>query len=315
MPIRTFAVLLLLCLLVPQPARAALLPAPALLADDGYTESYTLTLALERGGYAHVQIAITNTGPGEGRAVCRGLVVAGNVNRRAQEVVSPGEWTYRAAARRLEVGSCVVAEADGGLFARWKHDGGELRVTVPGPLRPAALPRIALAGGLAFDATLVADAAPAKLTWTPGVTAPVAARAYVEHTRATVPPSDMGRRWYRLRSTDTSEPVTALIYLAGEGDAGAGWVLTGGAARPYPRLRARAPWIPDGTPHAFNLGDGTLELRTAAPVATYAPLRELGLIGRVLGAIVGDPLISIERVEWRAGGAVRQGVLETTTFR
>jgi hypothetical protein len=65
----------------------------------------------------------------------------------------------------------------------------------------------------------------------------------------------------------------------------------------------------------FHMGSRTVVLMPVEKPVSYAPLREMGFVGRVLSAIVGDPLFTSVAVEWREAGVTRRGRLELTTFR
>jgi hypothetical protein len=65
----------------------------------------------------------------------------------------------------------------------------------------------------------------------------------------------------------------------------------------------------------FKTDHDLLRLRRKGEPSTYAPLREMGFLGRVLGAVVGDVELSSSQGLWIRGTEQRPIRIDTTDFR
>ncbi len=282
---------------------------------DGYTETFTISADLAGGGVAVVQLGATNAGPGSGRGVCRVMAAAGSLTWRYQKVVADGEWSYAPEPDpHLAIGGCAITDGRRPVLTAVLPEGRlEIRIQAdPQWLQPPSIP-----GPHPYDLPGFASGITATITLRPASGAPVSqgATVHIEHARSLATPGEIGRQWFRLRTTGAGGRRFALVRRDGESDAGTGWVYSGGQFRPVRGVRIEAGEQVGRTPVTLRLEGRTLRLAPAQGGLTYAPLRELGLLGRVLGAVVGDPLLAATPVTWTEEGFAADAVLETMTFR
>lgn len=292
---------------------------PAMLADDGYTETFSISADLEDGGFAQVQLGVTNMGPGSGRAICRVLVAAPKAAWREQQIVSPGDWQYRQVpASRLEIGGCMAADgARPAITATTEH--GTLEIVFEQPIASGPEGRYRSQGKSgSFTVTPLAVSARALVTLhtRKADAQKLFAHVYVEHDLGTVTPDVIGKQWFRFRSVD-GEPVRyGFAHRRGKSDDGGGQLAA--AAMPpvdFTGLKIEAPGEPGSQAIVFTSSAQTITLRPTRMIAAYEPLREMGFMGRILSSFVGAPLLSIMEVEWNEDAQKRKAILEVTTFR
>ncbi len=286
---------------------------PALADDDGYSETFAFSIDMPEGS-AQVQLAFTNAGPGSGRAVCRVFVVSPDITWRSQEVHSSSDWSQD--RRGLTLGDCRL-DAGYPLRLTAGTDDGSLRLTVHEPLV-----RLPLMKGGPDEGNLLVEMYAQGATATVelkadgkgAVTRP--ARVFVEHSLSTTTPDRIARRWYRFRTIDGG-PVLGGLVLSEQptGKARGRLHSDRGKATLLETLAVEDAEAAGREPLVFKDGEWGLRLAPLDAAVDYAPLREMGFLGRVLAAIVGDPLFTVVDVDWREGEKARRGRLEIITFR
>lgn len=296
------------------PSRAAELALkPALLSDDGYSETFSVSSAMPD-GWIQIQIVVTNMGPGSGRAVCRLMLSLPGLQWAEQAMISPGDWTYR--APELTVGTCqadptyFVATTRRGDRVEFKLESSHIpaRVPTPRPDAPAAELEVALADRpIPATVTVTPHEGPARIYRTP---------AWLSHDLARQSLRQLGTHWVRFRSTDTRPPIYGIVLAHADKSDAAGWIAGDGLDPAQISATGLTADAARGTESfSIRLTDTEIRMRPTASVLAFEPLRDMGLLGRVMGSIVGDPILSVIRVKWDSPSGQRQGVLETTVFR
>lgn len=283
---------------------------PALLGDDGYNESWVFT-AEGDGFYAQVIFAVANLGPGSGRATCRVLVLPGAKAWKHQLVASPGDWSHAASPEpRLALPGC---ELRGGTSTTLTVEVDEGRAVFTLPAISAGDERLRIEGAKGEPAhresLLIDEAAGSAVI----MGKRIGISASLLHTLSRVAPDEIAKQWIRVRARDADEGFSALVLVGGP--ATEAYVFDRGRPPAHFATAAKRPAPLGKSPMLLADGVTSPTLRPKAELVRYEPLREMGFIGRVLGAIVGDPLVTVHEGLWSAGGAERRVLLETITFR
>ena len=303
---------------------AALAVAPASLGSlrpvvdpsGSYGESFTLVADLEDGGYLQLTFSLTNLGPGPTKAICRALVVlpGGVVWRESQRFTGSG-WSYRTgSAEYLSVGPCLVWSGPSASGARVSLGGGKLKVTAEAPLRELGFPRSAVrVGEDLFESEVLLQGTPARVELAlPGEAArAVAARAYADHSRGTVPPKELARRWVRFRALGDEGRLLLLGREGRDGRLDPLWACGDPEhCRRGRSLRIERGGAGDAAFRVLLEGDEPIEIRSESLLYRDAPIEELGLLGKVLAPFFGSPVTYVMRAAaWMDGERV-QGILE-----
>jgi len=286
---------------------------------ETWTETLTVIADLTDGSYVQLQLAVTNLGPGSGHGVCRALVsratsepwTASQKHDRWRHATSP--------AQALTIGSCRATVAERLTMAA-RVGGAQLRVELAGAIGEAAPPdgRVRAAGRF-YDYRVLVPWGPARVSLQlPGEgRRTLSGHGHADRSRSTALPSDLARRWVRLRVLGPPEPTLILARFPAGGDRAVGWAWTTGQAapvrllgldlersggtesRPTWRVRART------AKRAWRFASEGLLFR-------HAPVEELGLLGSVVGAWVGSPVTFTHRARLRHPAGDLQGLLEVT---
>ena len=296
------------------PSRAAELALkPALLSEDGYSETFSVSSAMPD-GWVQIQIVVTNIGPGSGRAVCRLMLSLPGLQWAEQTMISPGDWAYR--APELAVGACqadpthFVATTRQGDRVEFKLESSHIPARVPTPRAGAPTAELEVALGdrpIPATVTVTPREGPARIYRNP---------AWLSHDLARQSLRQLGTHWVRFRSTDTLPPIYGILLAHTDTSDATGWMAGDGLAPAQISATGLTADAARGTESfGIRLTDTEIRMRPAASVLAFEPLRDMGLLGRVMGSIVGDPILSVIRVTWDSPSGQRQGVLETTVFR
>lgn len=300
------------------PARAAaplLRPSPA--GHGSYGETYTFLADLEDGGYLHLSLGLTTLGPGGIKGICRALVVPpeGPLWKGSERVGRDG-WRWEdGATERLAIAACSAWNGADASGVEVKVDGATIRVELSGPLGERVPPEATISIGREFYRTsILGSRLPARVSLAlPGQPArTVAGSAFVDHSRSTVKPRDLAKRWIRFRALRGER---GLLLLGREGHDGRftpGWACDDpGPCRRFPSFQVtrngekppsfRATLRADELPIAID--SGKLLFRDA-------PLDDLGVLGPLVAPFVGAPVTYVYRGQLTGNGPPLSGVFE-----
>lgn len=306
---------LVFALALPWRAQAAALPLQP--AEGGsYGESYTVIADLEGGGYVQVAFGLTNLGPGGLKGLCRALAVEpGQATLVAGARVGAGAW--RIGEQGIEVGPCRARVEDGKTVVEAKLPELAVRLEFAAAGAPGAGPgATAEVGGEKYRTEVLLYRVPvtARVERTGG--SPVVWRGvgYGDHTRSTVPPRALARRWIRFRSLRDERPLLVLVREGLDGALGPAQACgAGGACAELTRLAVeRAPGEPRFTIRMEGREPAaTLTLRSGPLLFRDAPVEALGLLRYLAGLFFGSPVTYVFRGTATDGtGAAVEGILE-----
>jgi hypothetical protein len=291
---------------------------PLFLKRLTYGESFTFLADLDDGSYLHLQLSLTNLGPGPTKGICRALLVpprgapwkaASRVSRDAVSWVGGPE-------EKLVVGACSAwAGPTSGIEVHL--EGATFRLAYASRLRPVGPHEAPLAVGeeryqtevLLYRAPLTASLA---LPGQPPRDVP--GMGYLDHTRTTVSPKDLAKRWIRFRGLRGER---GLLLLGREGKDGRFTPLWACAdpssCRTYGSFRLVREGKGDSTAFRVEVRDGgeTILLRSGRLLYRDAPIEEMGVLGKLVGPFTGSPVTYVYRATAATGGgAPVSGVLE-----
>ena len=325
---KTASVLLGLLLALPA-AAGPLQPRPE--KSDTWSESFSFQADLADGSYVWAQLSFTNLGPGSGTGLCRVLVRRpGREPFQAQTRVGRDGWVYTPedakGTDRLEVDEGLCA-AHGGATPglRIALEGQRVQLRFAQPFRPTVPPggEVRLPSGRYYRSELLLPFGEVQVQLQgkrvaqgegKAPTEQLKGGAYVDHSRSTVKPAELARRWVRFRALREAPRTLVLVREAPDGSLGSAYLWEEGSA---PRVlsgfslsrtgeRADTAW------RAELPGAGTL--RALSLLHRSAPVQELGkVLGSILRPLLGSPVTYTHRAQLqREGAAPLSGLLEVS---
>ena len=121
------------------------------------------------------------------------------------------------------------------------------------------------------------------------------AMAYADHSRTTTMPADLARRWARLRKLTPTASVLALVRYPPGNAVPVGWTWHQGEKSPT-RLN-KAEVVKSGDEWYVSFDGIKGEIRGKDLLYRDAPVENMGLIGKIVKAVVGNPVTYTYRVE------------------
>jgi hypothetical protein len=314
-------VTLLVTLARPQVAAAAGALEPSPSPHDTYGESFTFIGDLEDGTFVLVQLSITNLGPGSRHGICRASVVKpGQRAWTPQKKVGEKEWSYDATSGTLQVGACSARSADGFTRVEAPLDNGRVALEYAAPMQPLSPDGSDVEVGSAryrHEVTLAFSPLRATVQLPKGAEATVSGGGYADHSRSTIAPAKLARRWVRFRALRGDERLVLLAREGQDGEFGPVYTWEEGAT-PQPLehftlnregTKERSVWKVE----VFGADGEPLVLRSTALLKRDAPVEDLGVLGGLVRPVVGSPVTYLHRaVLERAGRAPVAGLMEVT---
>ncbi len=303
-------------------ALAAPLLRPVWNPSRSYGESFTFVADLEDGSYVQLSFHLTNLGPGSTKAICRSLVVLGGERTwTAAERFSRDGLSYTDAPERLAIGPCSAWSGEN-PGAEAALDGGRVALRFSRPLWPAPSPAAAIRvgrDGFLTEVLLYRSPVEAELELPGEPPRHLAGSGYADHSRGTVRPSELARRWIRFRALRGDRALLVLGREALDGTYAPLWTGDGTGPRDGHRSvqleRSDGPGAP-----AFLVriegGAAPLTIRSGALLYRDAPVEDLGLLGKLVAPFIGSPVTYVYRARAAAdGGDPVDGILEVELAR
>ncbi|WP_164017940.1 hypothetical protein [Pyxidicoccus trucidator] len=288
---------------------------------DNYGESFTFIGDLDGGTFVLVQLMVTNIGPGSRHGICRATVLKpGQRAWTPQKKVGEKEWRYDASTGTLQVGACSARAESGSTRVEAPLDGGRVVLEYAAPVEPQSPEGSEVEVGSAryrHEVTLAFSPVRVLLQLPKGAEETHVGGGYGDHTRSTIAPAKLAKRWVRFRALRGGE---RLVLLAREGQDGEfGPVYTWEQGEPPRSLehftlsregaKERSVWKVE----LFGDAGAALVLRSTALLQRSAPVEDLGMLGGLVRPVVGSPVTYLHRaVLERAGKAPVAGLLEVS---
>jgi hypothetical protein len=289
--------------------------------DEAFSETYTTIADLEDGTYIHLQLAITNLGPGDQHGICNIRVVdKGTKPWNAAKKFDREEWKdLPGPPSSLTIGSCKAVAGDK-LDVTSAIDNGSVHVTLfarPAPVSPPD-PHLTLSSGF-YESEILVPWAKAivdlKLPDQPSRT--LNGHGYADHSRSAALPNKLARMWFRFRGLDDARSALAMVRYPPGTDPPTGYTWTQSKPGPERIRRAKIAHTTGKLPQWRGLietSDGkTWRITSKELLHRAAPVEEYGIIGAVLGSVIGNPVTYTFRavLETSSAGDALSGILET----
>lgn len=290
--------------------------------SDRYGESFSFVADTEDGTYVTVNLSVTNIGPGSRTGICRATVLRpGRAAWAPQTRVGAKEWSYTETTDTLKVGTCLARASDTGLTVDAPLDNG--RVTLeysrkPEPWSPEG--SVVENGKDRYRHEVLVAGSPVKVTLqlpkTEAVT--LSGGGYADHSRSTVAPAKVARRWVRFRALKGPPYAVVLGREGQEGDYAPVYLWEDkGAAKLLESFsltqmgeKAKSTWRAELTDRD---GKVALTLKGTSLLQRSAPVESLGMLGGLVRPMVGSPVTYLLRgVMERPGKAPVAGLMEVT---
>jgi hypothetical protein len=300
-------------------ASSPLEPTPS--PSDNYGESFTFIGDLDDGTFVLVQLSLTNLGPGSRHGICRASVLKpGQRAWTPQKKVGEREWRYDAMTGTLQVGACSARSAGGFTRVEAPLDGGRVALEYTASVAPRSPEGSDVEVGNAryrHEVTLAFSPLRATVQLPKAEEKAYTGGGYADHTRSTIAPAKLAKRWVRFRALRGGERLVLLAREGQDGEFGPVYEWEEGATpRPLEHFtltregaRERSVWKAE----VFADGGAPLVLRSTALLQRSAPVEELGMLGGLVRPVVGSPVTYLHRaVLERAGKAPVAGLMEVT---
>ncbi|RKG88717.1 hypothetical protein [Corallococcus terminator] len=290
--------------------------------SDRYGESFTFVADADDGTYVTVNLSVTNIGPGSKTGICRATVLRpGKPVWSPQTRVGGKDWSYDAATDTLKVGTCSARVTEAGLSVEAALDGGKVALEYakkPEPWSPDGS-TIEL-GKDRYRHEVVLASSPVKVTLQVPKAAEVslAGGGYADHSRSTIAPAKLAKRWVRFRALKGPQHALVLGREGHEGDYAPVYVWEGkGQAQLLEAFtlartgeKERSAWRAEFTDRE---GKPALTVRSKALLQRSAPVESLGVLSGLVKPMVGSPVTYLHRaVLERVGKAPVEGLMEVT---
>lgn len=305
--------------LLSSPALAGQQLAPRQMGSDNYAENFTFVADLSDGGYAWAQLSVSNIGPGSGNAACRVMVVRpGKKAWTAMQRFDRDEWRHDPASDTLSVGPCS-ASAGGQVSVKAALDGGLVELRYSASLSPQTPhPAISVGGDRHATSLLLPFASVSASVQLPGGAAVAATGGgYADHSRSTVPPRQLAKRWVRFRALRGPTKLLLLTREDQQGRLEPAWLQPQG--KPAQRLerqsvtRAGSKKAPTWSIELVA-GERKYLMESKSLLVRSAPLEDLSaVLAAVLRPIFGSPVTFVHRAVLRSEGEPDiPGILEVS---
>lgn len=308
-------------LLAPLVASAGAVFQPEPASSDNYGESFTFSLDMDDGTFLQVQLSVTNIGPGTRTGICRATVKRPVEKAWTPQVrVGEKEWKYEAAERSLRMGPCTMQVTATGVRVEAPLDKGLVRFEVPVKPEPRSPSGSEVVVGDARyrHEVLVPFSAVEVTLKKPGDSEPelLDGGAYGDHTRSTVPPAKLAKRWLRFRALRGDSRLVLLAREGQDGRFGPVYVWQEGSEpRTYERFELSRTGTKLKTSWEASLPgeDGPLKVRSTALLHRSAPVEDLGMFAGLVRPVVGSPVTYVLRaVLERPGQKPLDGLMEVS---
>lgn len=297
-------------------AQAAAVLRPEVQKEDEYGETFTFMADMDDGSYVHLQLAITNLGPGDASGVCHALV-----KRTSQPAwtgfdhVGRSGWRHEeGATEKLTVGPCSAASGTD-TVVRTVLDGTTVVLKYAAPVDGAAAPLRIETGRRWFQSWVTHRATPAsvEVSFADGKALRARGAGYADHSRTITKSKELAVFWARFRAPRSPTRALAAGRRRTPDDAGQMWLWKEERSEtPETFAAARTG---DGRGSGWKVSvpgpDGPLRLVSGELLHRQNPLSELGWLGSVVSAIMTVPITYTFRGTMQAGdGPPVEGIME-----
>jgi hypothetical protein len=141
---------------------------------------------------------------------------------------------------------------------------------------------------------------------------------YADHTRSTIPPAKLAKRWVRFRALRGGERLVLLAREGQDGEFGPVYAWEeGDSPRPLEHFTLSREGAKERSVWKVEVFGGesraAMVLRSTSLLQRSAPVEELGMLGGLVRPVVGSPVTYLHRaVLEQPGRAPVAGLMEVT---
>jgi hypothetical protein len=284
-----------------------------------YGESFTFVADLEDRTYVHLTLSLTNLGPGSMKGICHAVVVSGDgAVWRASTRVGRDELSFTdGPPEKVSIGRCSAWDSDEATGVDVQLDEGTVKLAFAGRLlRRSPREAIATVGDDRYQSEVLAYRMPvtATLALKGRPARSGAGLGYIDHSRSTVQPKDLAKRWVRFRGLRGDRGLLVLGREAQDGRMAPLWACRDVDTCRDLRTFSVARTGPEKAP-AFTVelkGDGPpIKIASGSLLIREAPVEDLGLLGKMVAPFTGSPVTYTYRAQaLEEGSAPTDGILE-----
>ncbi|ATB44907.1 hypothetical protein [Corallococcus macrosporus] len=309
-------------LALPSVAAAGAVLEPKVSPSDTYGENFSFIGDLDDGTFIFAQLTVTNIGPGSRIGLCRTTVLTpGQKAWSAQTKVKSRDWGYDAKTATLKMGPCSARSAQGATRVEVPLDGGRVLLEYAAPMMPQAREGSEVEVGkdrYHHEVTLAFSPLKATVQRPRGEDVVYTGGGYADHTRTTIAPAKLAKRWVRFRALRGDEKLVLLAREGQDGEYGPVYAWEEGAkARPLEHFTLAREGVKEKSAWKVELfagGASAMVLRSTSLLQRSAPVEDLGaVLGSLVRSVVGSPVTYLHRaVLEREGKAPVTGLMEVT---
>jgi hypothetical protein len=292
---------------------------PSLLGGETFSEVYTAISDLEDGTYALLQLLFTNAGLGDGKAICRAMLVEnGKLGINGFVALDRDDWSYDSGVDALNVGPCRLQRTQSGIDFIAVTEELELQFRFEGHPDSFRPPHSRVTEGESFHHTdIYLPWSSVDVAWKlPAEERKVASgMGYLDHVRSNLIVREVAKHWIRFRGYSGSTPILLQVRVPPQGPA-KGWIWRHGEhkAKAIKPEDVRIDFTAAGVTVVLLEANAGLTLRTGEVLFRYRPL-EGHPFGLLVKPIVGNPETVTYRASARhASGSTVVGTLEVSQF-
>jgi len=288
---------------------------------ESYAITYTAVADLEDGSYVLLQYLFSNAGWGDGKGLCRAMVVpVGQKGLNAAEKVSRDGWAYDPKTETLRVGDCRLQYQSGTTLFLVKADKLEVALSINAGFESIKPPNNHIKADDAFweFEILIPSATFVGSVSTPSYSKEnVKGHVYLDRTRSTALLPDVASRWVRFKGFYGKTPFMMQIRYKPDRSFGEAWMYSKDALlTKLPEggfsITENSKQVGVALKGAPHFGD----IQTTSLIHRYKPTAAYGVMGALAKPWVGDPTILTYRASFVGKDGVEvRGILEDSKIR
>ncbi len=287
-------------------AQAAAVFSPTPVDAKTYAESFSAMALLGDGTYVHATLMVSNIGMRAGRGMCKVQIMKNGRHTAHEAMVDAKDWHHAKAtadtAAALHMGPCTATASAHQVIFDMSLPDAHVKLTFNQGAHPVQPPGHPVEANQRFyESEILVPFSSVELSLGDGKAPPVLSQGsgYVDHSRSTTLPADLGYGWLRFRGFAPGCAKLLLIRYVRPAQGAHSPVLAAytwreGSAAPVEVAAAQAslPAVDTAPEHLrVSLFSGKQHLATLTAQSALlreAPLEGYGLMGRVLGSIIGS---------------------------
>ncbi len=273
---------------------------PTLMGSETFVESYVVIADLQDGSFLKVQQVVSNVGPGDGKGACRAWIAEkGQPLWTDSKIVEREEWNYSQKPEPvLAMGKCTMT---GGKNYRIhaQVSGAQIDIEMEASQEGHLMRKVSTFkdGEDFYSLDILAPWLKIKANYQrPGQKMRTSnGFAYFDHSRSTTLPRQLAKRWIRFRGFEEGKSSLVLVREPMKG-ALSGWKIdqaeaaAGQKAVTRMQVRTQGKGLKKQTKVLLAGEKGPFRIISKELIQRDAPVEEQGMLGKIVGQIIGNPV-------------------------